>query len=175
MSAITKESVAGTLESSDAMVYASPNPGGGRLISINSSVGQQFAPQIKASAEAVLNRLNIEDVALQIEDKGALDCVLQARESRFAARRCRSRLGGFAMKLRRSMLFVPGANAAMVSTSFIYQPDTIMFDLEELGWLCRKKTAPACWWRMLCNTRFTAKWKRWCASTRSLPNTAWQI
>ncbi len=79
MSAITKESVAGTLESSDAMVYASPNPGGGRLISINSSVGQQFAPQIKASAEAVLNRLNIEDVALQIEDKGALDCVLQAR------------------------------------------------------------------------------------------------
>ena len=44
MSAITKESVAGTLESSDAMVYASPNPGGGRLISINSSVGQQFAP-----------------------------------------------------------------------------------------------------------------------------------
>lgn len=62
MSAITKESVAGTLESSDAMVYASPNPGGGRLISINSSVGQQFAPQIKASAEAVLNRLNIEDV-----------------------------------------------------------------------------------------------------------------
>ena len=79
MSAITKESVAGTLESSDAMVYASPNPGGGRLISINSSVGQQFAPQIKASAEAVLDRLNIEDVALQIEDKGALDCVLQAR------------------------------------------------------------------------------------------------
>ena len=76
---ITKESVAGTLESSDAMVYASPNPGGGRLISINSSVGQQFAPQIKASAEAVLNRLNIADVALQIEDKGALDCVLQAR------------------------------------------------------------------------------------------------
>ena len=79
MNAITKDSVAGTLESSDVMVYASPNPGGGRLITINSSVGQQSAPQIRASVEAVLNRLNIEEAALQIEDKGALDCVLQAR------------------------------------------------------------------------------------------------
>ncbi|WP_230853570.1 aldolase/citrate lyase family protein, partial [Vibrio harveyi] len=34
-------------------------------------------------------------------------------------------------KLRRSMLFVPGANAAMLSNTFIYQPDAIMFDLED--------------------------------------------
>lgn len=34
-------------------------------------------------------------------------------------------------KLRRSMLFVPGANAAMLSNTFIYQPDSIMFDLED--------------------------------------------
>lgn len=34
-------------------------------------------------------------------------------------------------KLRRSMLFLPGANAAMLSTSFIYKPDSIMFDLED--------------------------------------------
>src|SRR5207253_7299507 len=35
------------------------------------------------------------------------------------------------MKLRRSMLFVPGDNAAMLSTSFVYKPDSIMFDLED--------------------------------------------
>jgi citrate lyase subunit beta/citryl-CoA lyase len=35
------------------------------------------------------------------------------------------------MKMRRSMLFVPGDNAAMLSTSFIYKPDSIMFDLED--------------------------------------------
>ena len=35
------------------------------------------------------------------------------------------------MKLRRSMLFVPGDNAAMLSTSFIYRPDSVMFDLED--------------------------------------------
>lgn len=79
MSAVTKDSVAGTLESSDVMVYVSPNPGGGRVVSINSTVGQQFAPQIKQSVEAVLDRFGIEEAVLQIEDKGALDCVLQAR------------------------------------------------------------------------------------------------
>ncbi|HTO64473.1 MAG TPA: aldolase/citrate lyase family protein [Bradyrhizobium sp.] len=35
------------------------------------------------------------------------------------------------MKLRRSMLFVPGDNAAMLSTSFVFKPDSIMFDLED--------------------------------------------
>ena len=35
------------------------------------------------------------------------------------------------MRLRRSMLFVPGDNAGMLSTSFVYRPDSIMFDLED--------------------------------------------
>lgn len=45
------------------------------------------------------------------------------------------------MKLRRSMLFVPGSNAAMLSTSFIYRPDVIMFDLEDSVALREKDTA----------------------------------
>ncbi|OOR99287.1 citrate (pro-3S)-lyase subunit beta [Haemophilus paracuniculus] len=45
------------------------------------------------------------------------------------------------MKLRRSMLFVPGSNAAMISNSFIYQPDSIMFDLEDSVALKEKDTA----------------------------------
>ncbi len=44
-------------------------------------------------------------------------------------------------KLRRSMLFVPGANAAMLSNTFIYQPDAIMFDLEDSVALREKDTA----------------------------------
>jgi citrate lyase subunit beta/citryl-CoA lyase len=35
------------------------------------------------------------------------------------------------MKPRRSMLFVPGDNPAMLSTAFVYKPDSIMFDLED--------------------------------------------
>ena len=64
------------------------------------------------------------------------------------------------MKLRRSMLFVPGANAAMISNTFIYKPDSIMFDLEDSVALAEKDTA-----RML-----VASWKRWCASIRWPPS-----
>ncbi|HDX9083222.1 TPA: citrate (pro-3S)-lyase subunit beta [Klebsiella oxytoca] len=34
-------------------------------------------------------------------------------------------------RLRRSMLFIPGANAAMLSNAFIYPADALMFDLED--------------------------------------------
>lgn len=45
------------------------------------------------------------------------------------------------MKLRRSMLFVPGSNAAMISNTFIYRPDSIMFDLEDAVALKEKDSA----------------------------------
>jgi citrate lyase subunit beta/citryl-CoA lyase len=45
------------------------------------------------------------------------------------------------LKLRRSMLFLPGANAAMLSTAFVYKPDSIMFDLEDAVSLREKDSA----------------------------------
>lgn len=45
------------------------------------------------------------------------------------------------MKLRRSMLFLPGSNAAMLSTAFVYKPDSIMFDLEDAVALREKDSA----------------------------------
>ncbi len=44
-------------------------------------------------------------------------------------------------RTRRSMLFVPGANAAMVSNSFIYPADALMFDLEDSVALREKDAA----------------------------------
>ena len=44
-------------------------------------------------------------------------------------------------KIRRSMLFLPGANAAMLSTSFVYKPDSIMFDLEDAVSIKEKDSA----------------------------------
>ena len=44
-------------------------------------------------------------------------------------------------KLRRSMLFLPGSSASMLSTAFIYKPDSIMFDLEDAVSLREKDTA----------------------------------
>ncbi|KAB1458361.1 citrate (pro-3S)-lyase subunit beta [Vibrio panuliri] len=49
--------------------------------------------------------------------------------------------GDMSQKLRRSMLFVPGSNAAMLSTSFIYDADAIMFDLEDSVSVREKDTA----------------------------------
>ncbi|MBF4327866.1 citrate lyase subunit beta, partial [Vibrio anguillarum] len=49
--------------------------------------------------------------------------------------------GNLMSKLRRSMLFVPSSNAAMLSNAFIYTPDAIMFDLEDSVSLREKDTA----------------------------------
>ena len=44
-------------------------------------------------------------------------------------------------KLRRSMLFIPGSNAGMLKNSYIYRPDSVMFDLEDSVSLREKDTA----------------------------------
>ncbi|EHK90317.1 citrate lyase acyl carrier protein [Aggregatibacter actinomycetemcomitans] len=74
---ITKAAVAGTLESSDVQVRIQPFDS--LDIEINSSVAKQFGEQINATVRAVLNKLNVTAAQVIIEDKGALDCVLQAR------------------------------------------------------------------------------------------------
>ncbi|SNY93196.1 citrate lyase subunit beta / citryl-CoA lyase [Cohaesibacter sp. ES.047] len=45
------------------------------------------------------------------------------------------------MTLRRSMLFIPGSSAAMLSTAFIFKPDSVMFDLEDAVSLREKDAA----------------------------------
>lgn len=74
---ITKAAVAGTLESSDALIRVEPAEG--LDLEINSSVGKQFGEQIEATVKAVLSQFNVTDAQIIVEDKGALDCVLQAR------------------------------------------------------------------------------------------------
>jgi citrate lyase subunit beta/citryl-CoA lyase len=45
------------------------------------------------------------------------------------------------MKLRRTMLYVPGDNAAMVKDAHIYRSDSIMFDLEDAITVTEKDSA----------------------------------
>ncbi|MDN5376944.1 MAG: citrate lyase subunit beta / citryl-CoA lyase [Sulfurospirillum sp.] len=45
------------------------------------------------------------------------------------------------MRLRRSMLFVPGSNTSMVCSAFVYKPDTVMFDLEDSVAISEKDSA----------------------------------
>lgn len=75
---IKKAAMAGTLESSDALVTVEPWEQGVEL-SIESSVIHQFGRQIKATVLETLKRLEVENAKVTVVDKGALDCTLKAR------------------------------------------------------------------------------------------------
>ncbi|MDO5401404.1 MAG: citrate lyase acyl carrier protein [Eubacteriales bacterium] len=83
---IEKAAVAGTLESSDAMVTV--EPGEGIQLSITSSVMNQYGRQIKATVQETLERLKVSDAKVTVVDKGALDCTLKARVECAVYRSC---------------------------------------------------------------------------------------
>ena len=83
---IQKSAVAGTLESSDAMVTV--EPGEGITLELSSSVMNQFGRQIKATVLETLERLEVKDARVTVVDKGALDCTLKARVECAVFRSC---------------------------------------------------------------------------------------
>jgi len=77
---IAKPALAGTLESGDAMVRITPLEHGAAVeLEIASSVKKQFGAAIRALAEGIISRCGLTACQIQIDDKGALDCVLKAR------------------------------------------------------------------------------------------------
>ena len=77
---IIKNAVAGTLESSDALVTVEPNAEGtGIEFDLDSVVINQFGNSILATVMDTLDRLDVNDVKIRVVDKGALDCTLKAR------------------------------------------------------------------------------------------------
>ena len=75
---IEKNAMAGTLESSDALVTVEPGAQGIEL-EISSSVMNQYGRQIRATVLETLERLEVKDAKVTVVDKGALDCTLKAR------------------------------------------------------------------------------------------------
>ena len=72
-----KSAVAGTMESSDA--YVEIEPGTGIDITLESVVAGQFGDAIRATVREVLREQGVENAAVRVVDRGALDCVLRAR------------------------------------------------------------------------------------------------
>ena len=128
---VVKEAVAGALEHSDLLVKVAPSDKGTLDIVIKSDVIKLFGKQIKNVVTDTLDKLSVSSGSIVIEDKGALDFVIRARVQAAVLRACESqeldwgKLSGVAsvpaqavqpsprpktVKLRRSMLFVPGAN-----------------------------------------------------------------
>ncbi|MEN3203926.1 citrate (pro-3S)-lyase subunit beta [Klebsiella pneumoniae] len=135
------DALAGTLESSDVMVRIGPAAQPGIQLEIDSIVKQQFGAAIEQVVRETLAQLGVKQANVVVDDKGALECVLRARVQAAALRAATDNTMEPAMKPRRSMLFIPGANAAMLSTSFVYGADAVMFDLEDAVSLREKDTA----------------------------------
>ncbi|MFC6165868.1 MULTISPECIES: citrate lyase acyl carrier protein [Lactiplantibacillus] len=68
----------GTMESSDIMITLKPNASG-ITIDLDSNVKKQFGAHITALMTEVLQKLGINDIAVEAVDKGALDCTIKAR------------------------------------------------------------------------------------------------
>ena len=75
---IQKPAVAGTLESSDALVSIEPGDGAIEL-TLTSSVMNQYGRQIRETVLETLGRLDVTNARVDVVDKGALDCTIKAR------------------------------------------------------------------------------------------------
>ena len=69
--------IAGTLESNDCLITVRKQKG--RKIIIDSIVFEQFGKEIEEVITKVLNENNINDIFVNIVDKGALDYTIEAR------------------------------------------------------------------------------------------------
>lgn len=85
---ITKNSIAGTLESCDIQIMLLPNQNEGINIQLKSSVEKQFGRQIRKVIKETLENLEVDNVNIIATDKGALDCTIKARVECAAYRAC---------------------------------------------------------------------------------------
>lgn len=75
---IIKPAMAGTLESSDCQVTIEPGDGKIDFV-LESAVINQYGNQIKKVVMDTLTKLEVDNVKITVNDKGALDCTIRAR------------------------------------------------------------------------------------------------
>lgn len=76
---VIKTAIAGSLESNDALITIIPIEEKEIRIEVQSIVDAQFGDKIRSVVIDTLNRLGVENVFIKVQDRGALDCVLEAR------------------------------------------------------------------------------------------------
>jgi len=74
---ILKKAQAGTMQSSDIMVFV--EPAGNLKIDIESTVAKQFEHLIRAKVIEVLSKMGVERGNIRISDRGALNYAIEAR------------------------------------------------------------------------------------------------
>lgn len=76
---IKNSAVAGTLESSDVSISISPNDNNEIELILKSSVEKQYGKQIRKVILHTLENLEVKSAVVNVNDKGAIDCVIKAR------------------------------------------------------------------------------------------------
>ncbi|HEX2769274.1 MAG TPA: citrate lyase acyl carrier protein [Geobacteraceae bacterium] len=74
---IIKKAQAGTMQSSDLMVFVEPYDG--LKVEIDSTVKKQFEHLIRSTIDAVLVANGVTSGIIRITDRGALDYAIEAR------------------------------------------------------------------------------------------------
>lgn len=74
---VLKMSVAGSMESNDAMILVEPCDS--TEIIVESVVKAQYGERIEEAVLSTVSSLGIEGAKITVKDKGALECTLKAR------------------------------------------------------------------------------------------------
>lgn len=74
---IARKAQAGTMQSSDLMVFLEPAEE--LAVEIESTVGKQFGHLIRAKIDEVLARHGVKAGRVRVTDRGALDYAIEAR------------------------------------------------------------------------------------------------
>ncbi len=83
---LTKKAQAGTMQSSDLMVFL--EPADELRVEIDSTVKIQFGHLIEKQVKAVLEKLSVTSGHIKISDRGALDYAIAARLETAIRRAC---------------------------------------------------------------------------------------
>lgn len=119
---------------------------------LESSVINQYGKQIRKTILETLERLDVKNVKISVIDKGALDCTLKARvecavflllpyHGTAALGRCHS-MNPDKNRLRRTMMFLNCQKPGLIKDPYIYEPDSIILDLEDAVAANQKDSAP---------------------------------
>jgi citrate lyase subunit beta / citryl-CoA lyase len=128
---------------SDLKLSFTPRSTGGLEIELVSRVAAYYGDSIRAQVHHVLKQMAVTDAHVHIEDEGALPFIISARVEA-AVRRAWNGKGKRVLpertaklhssqrdRLRRSRLYLPGAEPKYFVNAALYQPDTIILDLED--------------------------------------------
>ncbi len=130
-------------QKSDLYIRMKKKASGGLDLVMKSSVQAMFGPGISRTLEEAVGKLGIEHGEIEVDDRGALEYVIQARLEAGARRLFEVEEPGLLPKrkapapapvkdrLRRTRLYLPGNNPDLMLNAGLFGADCVILDLED--------------------------------------------